>query len=161
MAKKTIFYMLAGGLFFTLTNNAFAFDGFWNWYFNHPRFFKSANPVSSLEKVAVIEENPIIVTIINGNGSVTDIRLIPSDIGYIGPKGEYYSTMPSEAQLKSIYGLAYAPPVRNNVIFYLGKCNGVEKVVVLTKDGTGYIGPKGEYYNILPEENQLREIYCK
>jgi hypothetical protein len=69
--------------------------------------------------------------------------------------------LPTEEQLKASYGLPCEAPVRNNVIVYLGKSGGSEIVVVLTKDGTGYLGPKGEYYSSMPTEEQLKLIYGK
>ncbi|HBG26004.1 MAG TPA: hypothetical protein DDX75_02795 [Phycisphaerales bacterium] len=162
MAKEKIFYVLAGGLILTLANVSFAFDGYWNWYFHHPRFRPQTGSAAYLQRTPLItEEKTITISIVNDNGSITEVTLIASDNGYIGPKGEYYSTMPTESQLKSIYGLICAPPIRNNIIFYLGKCNGIEKIVVLNKDGAQYLGPKGERYDAIPSEEQLRSIYCK
>jgi len=90
------------------------------------------------------------------------VKLIGSVIGgYTGPKGEYYASLPTEEQLKVSYGLPCAVPVRNNVIVYLGKSNGSEIVVILTKDGTEFVGPKGERYSVMPTEEQLKLIYGK
>ena len=40
----------------------------------------------------------------NSNGSKTSVKLTPQGSGYIGPKGEYYESMPTEEQLKEVYG---------------------------------------------------------
>ncbi len=48
----------------------------------------------------------VTVWIQNGNGSRTPVVLTPSDDGqWVGPKGEYYQTFPTQDQLASIYGL--------------------------------------------------------
>ncbi len=48
------------------------------------------------------------VTIHNDNGSITRVRLVKTANGYIGPHGEEYSSLPTQAQLKPIYGLRAA-----------------------------------------------------
>ena len=53
----------------------------------------------------VIEPAEITVWITNDNGSLTAVTLTRSFSGYIGPLGEYYPTMPTEGQLKILYGL--------------------------------------------------------
>jgi len=40
----------------------------------------------------------------NSNGSKTSVKLTPQGSGYVGPKGEYYESMPTEEQLKEAYG---------------------------------------------------------
>jgi len=47
----------------------------------------------------------VVVEIHNDNGSVTPVRLKRKDCAYIGPKGERYEQLPTEEQLKPIYGL--------------------------------------------------------
>ena len=41
----------------------------------------------------------------NSNGSVTRVRLVKTPNGYIGPRGEEYPSLPTQAQLEPIYGL--------------------------------------------------------
>ena len=42
----------------------------------------------------------------NSNGSKTPIQLRQTEGGqYIGPRGEYYTTMPTQEQLKKVYGM--------------------------------------------------------
>jgi len=55
-------------------------------------------------------ENPecpkqVIVDIHNDNGSITPVKLKEEGGDYIGPKGERYEELPTEEQLKPIYGL--------------------------------------------------------
>jgi hypothetical protein len=51
------------------------------------------------------EVNTVIVWITNSNGSQLSIRLAKDGRGgYIGPRGEYYASMPSEEQLAAVYG---------------------------------------------------------
>ncbi len=45
-----------------------------------------------------------IVNVTNSNGSVTPVRLTRQGSYYIGPKGERYTTLPTQEQLKSAYG---------------------------------------------------------
>ncbi len=45
------------------------------------------------------------VVIHNDNGSINRVRLIKTPNGYVGPRNEEYSTLPTEEQLKPYYGL--------------------------------------------------------
>ena len=52
------------------------------------------------------EMSTVTVNITNPNGSITQVKLRKQGVGYIGPKGEYYSTLPTEEQLRQAgYGL--------------------------------------------------------
>ena len=53
----------------------------------------------------VIEPAEITVWITNDNGSLIAVTLTRRLPGYTGPLGEYYPTMPTEEQLKILYGL--------------------------------------------------------
>lgn len=46
----------------------------------------------------------VIVNVVNSNGSVTPVKLRRKGAGYVGPKGEYYETLPTSEQLKPAYG---------------------------------------------------------
>lgn len=46
----------------------------------------------------------VIVNVVNSNGSVTPVKLRRKGTGYVGPKGEYYETLPTSEQLKPAYG---------------------------------------------------------
>lgn len=50
------------------------------------------------------EQNTITVWITNSNGSKVPVKLRKDGPSYIGPKGEYYDTMPTEDELKQLYG---------------------------------------------------------
>jgi len=50
------------------------------------------------------EQNIVSVWITNSNGSQQEVRLSKSGPNFIGPRGEVYSTMPTEEQLKQVYG---------------------------------------------------------
>jgi len=97
----------------------------------------------------------ITVWITNDNGSQTPVTLTPSGVGFIGPSNEYYPSMPTEEQLKALYGLRSNVPSENNVTIWLDS----ETPIVLTKDGSEYIGPKGEHYASIPTKEQLKMIY--
>ena len=47
----------------------------------------------------------VIVEIQNRNGSITPVKLKKKGNTYIGPKGERYDELPTEEQLKPVYGL--------------------------------------------------------
>ena len=47
----------------------------------------------------------VVVEIRNDNGSITPVRLRKKDGSYIGPKGEHYDQIPTQEQLKPLYGL--------------------------------------------------------
>jgi hypothetical protein len=44
------------------------------------------------------------VWVINSNGSKTKVSLKKSGAGFVGPKNEYYDSMPTQGQLKVAYG---------------------------------------------------------
>jgi hypothetical protein len=48
--------------------------------------------------------NTVTVNINNSNGSVSQVNLTKQGVGFVGPRGEYYETLPTEEQLKPIYG---------------------------------------------------------
>lgn len=47
----------------------------------------------------------IVINIHNSNGSITPVELWRDGSAYIGPKDERYEELPTEEQLKPIYGL--------------------------------------------------------
>lgn len=102
----------------------------------------------------------IIVWITNDNGSKTEIRLRRGlDGGYIGPRGEYYSTMPSEEQLKVLYGIHTVQAKPANFTVWITNDNGSQTPVTLTPSGSGFVGPSNEYYPAMPTEEQLKALY--
>ena len=120
---------------------------------------------SSREPLPV--EQKIIVIITNDNGSQTPVELTKIDgHGYRGPKGEYYSQMPSEGQLRALYGIgtvvttiADLDTTSTMVTVWLENENGSKTPVQLIRQGRSYIGPEGEYYPSMPTKEQLRAIY--
>ena len=50
------------------------------------------------------EMNTVAVNITNSNGSISQVRLKRHGVGYVGTRGEYYSHLPSENELRPIYG---------------------------------------------------------
>jgi hypothetical protein len=50
------------------------------------------------------EMNSVTVHVTNSNGSIVAVKLQRSGPGYIGPRGEYYPTLPSQDQLRPVYG---------------------------------------------------------
>ena len=50
--------------------------------------------------------NTVTVNVVNSNGSITPVTLRRQGTGYIGPRGEYYSQLPTSEQLRQAgYGL--------------------------------------------------------
>ncbi len=50
------------------------------------------------------EQNIVTIWITNSNASKVPVHLTRSGPNYIGPRGEIYSSLPNEEQLKMIYG---------------------------------------------------------
>ncbi len=48
----------------------------------------------------------------------------------------------------------------NNVTVNVTNSNGSKMQIVLRKQGVGYYGPRGEYYDHLPTDEELRPIYA-
>ena len=48
--------------------------------------------------------NSRIVNVTNSNGSIIQVRLRRKGVGWIGTRGEYYPTLPTEDQLRPVYG---------------------------------------------------------
>jgi uncharacterized protein YcfJ len=50
------------------------------------------------------EMRTVAVNITNSNGSISQVRLRRQGVGYVGTRGEYYPSLPTEDQLRPIYG---------------------------------------------------------
>jgi len=48
--------------------------------------------------------NSTIVNVTNSNGSIVQVRLRRQGVGWVGTRGEYYPTLPTEDQLRPVYG---------------------------------------------------------
>jgi uncharacterized protein YcfJ len=60
------------------------------------------------QQVNNVEQQQFYTTIwvVNSNGSKTPVTVRQTEGGqYIGPRGEYYSNMPTEEQLRKVYGM--------------------------------------------------------
>lgn len=55
-------------------------------------------------QAAQAEANVETVWVTNTNGSQIPVRLVKNGPGYIGPRGEHYPSMPTQDQLKTVYG---------------------------------------------------------
>lgn len=51
-----------------------------------------------------VAETTITVWITNSNGSKTSVQLTRQGPWYVGPRGEYYTEMPTNEQLRVVYG---------------------------------------------------------
>ncbi len=59
-------------------------------------------PVAELGTTA--QQDVVSVWVTNSNGSKTEVRLRKTATGYMGPKGEVYSSLPTEDELRPVYG---------------------------------------------------------
>ena len=50
------------------------------------------------------EINSQIVNVTNSNGSVIQVKLQRQGVGWVGTRGEYYAKIPTEDQLRPVYG---------------------------------------------------------
>lgn len=50
------------------------------------------------------EQDSVTIWITNSNGSTTPVKLRKSGPGYIGPRGEHYTQMPTPEDLAKVYG---------------------------------------------------------
>jgi uncharacterized protein YcfJ len=50
------------------------------------------------------EMNTVMVKVTNSNGSIIQVPLKKQGVGYVGPRGEYYDNLPTENQLRPVYG---------------------------------------------------------
>ena len=50
------------------------------------------------------EMNTVVVNMTNSNGSISQVQLKKYGTGYVGPRGEYYQSLPTGEQLRPIYG---------------------------------------------------------
>jgi hypothetical protein len=100
-----------------------------------------------------------VVWIKNDNGSQTPVTLRQQGAGFVGPSNEYYSTLPTEEQLKAQYGLKSSIQPTDTVTVMIDNGNGSKTPITLKKDGINYIGPAGEVYTTLPTEAQLKALY--
>jgi outer membrane lipoprotein SlyB len=48
--------------------------------------------------------NSTLVNVTNSNGSIVQVRMRKYGVGWLGPRGEYYPTLPSSSQLRPVYG---------------------------------------------------------
>jgi hypothetical protein len=82
--------------------------------------------------------------------------------GFLGPQGEFYPLIPPLVWLTEIYGI---PPelrqVRSDTFFIHVPDKGGDGFtrVALTRHETGFKGPQGEFYPLMPSVVQLTEMY--
>jgi uncharacterized protein YcfJ len=50
------------------------------------------------------EMDYVTVNVRNSNGSISQVRLRKEGVGYVGTRGEYYDRLPTEEQLRPVYG---------------------------------------------------------
>lgn len=60
--------------------------------------------MESKTESAIQEATTFYVNITNSNGSVTPVKIMKQGNAYVGPRGEQYPKLPTEEELKPIYG---------------------------------------------------------
>ncbi|MFC1677684.1 glycine zipper domain-containing protein [Planctomycetota bacterium] len=50
------------------------------------------------------EMNYVTVNVTNSNGSVSQVRLKKQGVGYVGTRNDYYPKLPTQDQLRPVYG---------------------------------------------------------
>lgn len=48
--------------------------------------------------------NTELVNVTNSNGSIIQVRVTRQGVGWVGPRGEYYSHLPTSEELRPVYG---------------------------------------------------------
>jgi len=61
-------------------------------------------PVRTVASPPVVAAGTITVWITNSNGSRTSVRMTRNGSGYLGPRGEWYAGIPTNEQLRVVYG---------------------------------------------------------
>ena len=117
-----------------------------------------SNEVSTIAELQTAS-TVVTVWIDNENGSKTPVQLVKQGRSYIGPDGEYYPTMPTNDQLKAVYGLYNNASSGESTTIVIHNSDGTTSSVLLVKEGDSYIGPNGEYYTKIPSAKQLVPIY--
>jgi hypothetical protein len=68
-------------------------------------FVEGCEDEARVEREIIRQEmNTVTVKITNSNGSISQVKLIKQGVGYVGPRGEYYEQLPTEDQLRPVYG---------------------------------------------------------
>ena len=62
------------------------------------------NATQAQANAAAAAANTVVINVHNSNGSITPVTLTRQGNIYVGPKGEQYTALPTEDQLKSVYG---------------------------------------------------------
>ena len=62
------------------------------------------NAAQAQANQASIQANTVVINVTNSNGSITPVTLTRQGNLYVGPKGEQYTTLPTEEQLRKVYG---------------------------------------------------------
>jgi hypothetical protein len=117
--------------------------------------------ITILSKPAPVHVPAISVTvwINNSNGSRSPVLLTQDGPWYIGPRGERYFGIPTEEQLRVLYGLNIEAIQPTELTIYITASNGAFIPVKLIANEDGFIGPRGELYRSMPSEKQLQMVY--
>lgn len=125
-----------------------------------PVYVPRPAPVIVTPPVPIVVPAPTVtVWITNANGSRSPVVLKIDGPWYIGPRGERYASLPTEDQLRPLYGLDCGPAQTGQVTVYVTTDSGALRSVTLTQTPSGWRGPNGEVYSEMPTDEQLRMAY--
>lgn len=80
--------------------------GWYSWHAPVRRYTQVVVPACPpAQVVAPVYSDTLVINVRNSNGSYTPVTLRREGGTYIGPRGERYLSVPTEEQLKAVYGL--------------------------------------------------------
>jgi hypothetical protein len=92
----------------------------------------------------------------------TPVTLKKIDGGFLGPQGEFYPTMPRVGLLTEMYGIPEILRETSPDTYFIhvpNKDGQTYTRVELTRRNSGFVGPQGEFYPIMPSVAHLAEMY--
>lgn len=118
MKMKRILVLAVAGAALVSSSPAWAHDDCdtsgWSRHGRHSRhygvqFYYYSPPVYYQRYAAVVPaalvQSSVVVNVVNPNGSYTPVTLRQEGGTFVGPRGERYLQMPTEEQLRQVYGL--------------------------------------------------------
>ena len=88
------------------------------------------------------------------------VRVLPVGYARISVRGNpYYYRYGVYYRYGDSDYIVVEPPNETIFSFQVPTSRGVYNTVVIRKSGSGYIGPRGEFYEVFPESSQLSIMY--
>lgn len=109
---KKILTLMVAGVVLASTGNAWAHENCYRFdrhggrrYHRGLQVYYTVAPVRYQEVACAVPGNTVVINVANPNGSYTPVTLRQEGGTYVGPRGERYLHMPTEEQLREVYGL--------------------------------------------------------